>query len=338
MNYDEIMEQITLGLTGDPKKDFKYLEEQCEKYKDTEYGTEIVRACGRLISQLLPEEGKEKIIQLMKNHDLGFESTLEEVRFNHFEKKFDKALELLEPLVKKVEESYENGLFKDDKVSEYYCFENPMEHLLYAYFNKPEKEIRYSDIPFAKIYMQYGSLLIDLDRWEDAQKALEKAREWNPASAYIIFELCETYKHLGQLDLYFETIKDSFKYCFEPGTVARAYRALGWYFTEKEMYEEAAAVYILSLQYEHSDFVTSEMYYITQKSGKDVPKPGIEDIKRIGEKYGFTVGAHDDVLGLAYSYGQHAVEQKDNETAKYFLSILYNLTDDEKVKAIIDKL
>ncbi len=45
MTYDEIISSITHELTGDPKKDIPYLKEQCDKYKDTEYGKEIVRAC-----------------------------------------------------------------------------------------------------------------------------------------------------------------------------------------------------------------------------------------------------------------------------------------------------
>lgn len=87
MNYDEIMQEITAGLSGDPKKDFPYLKKQCDKYKDSEYGTEIVRACGRLMANLLSDEQKAELSKAMENHDLGIEATLEEVRFNQYQKK-----------------------------------------------------------------------------------------------------------------------------------------------------------------------------------------------------------------------------------------------------------
>ena len=338
MVYDEIMQEITAGLSGDSKKDFKYLKKQCDKYKDSEYGREIVRACGRLMATLLTDEQKAEISKAMNNHDLGIEATLEEVRFNQYQKNFDKALSLLEPLVRKAEEMNENGMFSDDKVSEYYCFDSLMEEILYSYYTKPEKDLRHSDIGYAKIYTQYGSLLIDLERWDDAQKALEKAREWDPASAYVIFELCETYKHKKQLDLYFDTMKDAFKYAYEPKTVARCYRNLGWYFVEKELYDEAMAVYVMSLQYEQSDFVGSEMYYISQKTGKTVSQPTLEDIKKVADKYGFPVGAHKDVVGIAYSMGRQALEADNKDMALFFLGIVYSLTEADEVGELLKKL
>lgn len=37
--FDDIMHEITSGLTGDAKTDLAYLKEQCEAYKDHEMGT-----------------------------------------------------------------------------------------------------------------------------------------------------------------------------------------------------------------------------------------------------------------------------------------------------------
>lgn len=42
MTYDEIMREITTGLTGDADKDRDYLKEQMEKYKEHELATEII--------------------------------------------------------------------------------------------------------------------------------------------------------------------------------------------------------------------------------------------------------------------------------------------------------
>ena len=338
MTYDEIMAQIEAGLTGDPHHDISYLKEQCDKYKDDEYGKEILKACGRLIYKAIPDEEKEEFNDAYNSDLSKYEKKLEEIQFVQYQKNFDKALSLMEPLIKDIEEMIANGMFEDDKVSEFFCFDHPLEEVIYKNYNRSEKEVRHCDIPFASIYLQYGSLLIDLDRWEDAQKSLEKAREWNPVSTSIIFELCETYKHLNQLQLYLDTVKEVFQYCYEPETVARAYRNLGWYFVEKEMYDEAVAVLVMSLQYEKNDFVQSELFYIEQKSGKQIAQPEIEDLKKIAEKYGFPVGAHTEVLSILYSIGIDAMKHDNKEVAKYFLNLLFNLTDDEDIKALIDKL
>ena len=54
--FEDIMKEITRGLSGDSKKDVDYLQEQMEKYKDHEYGKEIIRAYGRLIYEVIPDE------------------------------------------------------------------------------------------------------------------------------------------------------------------------------------------------------------------------------------------------------------------------------------------
>ena len=61
MTYDEIMRKITAGLTGDEEHDRAYLKEQMEKYKEHELSTEIIRACGRLFYDLVPENKKEEL-------------------------------------------------------------------------------------------------------------------------------------------------------------------------------------------------------------------------------------------------------------------------------------
>ena len=60
MTYDGIMRNITAGLTGDADKDGIYLNEQMEKYKEHEFATEIIRACGRIFYELIPDDKKKK--------------------------------------------------------------------------------------------------------------------------------------------------------------------------------------------------------------------------------------------------------------------------------------
>lgn len=104
MNYDEIMKSITQGLTGDFDTDRQYLMNQMENYKDHDLGKEIVRACGRLLYSILPEDKKEEIARVMQTDELGVEATLDEVRFNIYKKDYEKADVLMKALVTKVED------------------------------------------------------------------------------------------------------------------------------------------------------------------------------------------------------------------------------------------
>lgn len=335
-DFDSIMNSITAGLTGDAEKDAPYLMEQMEKYKGHEMAQEILRACGRLIYQCIPEDKKEEIDRVFNNDLMSYEAVLEEVRFKQHEKKFDEALALLEGLVRKIEEAH---MFEDDQVSEYHCFGEFFEEQLYKMIAKPEKDIRRASMPMDVIYMQYGSLLIDVKRLDDAEKALATAMRWNPANAFIAFEHAEVSKIRGDMDAFFRLTLDIFRYAFRPADVARCFRNLGYYFTEKKLWEKSVACYTMSLQFEpDSKQAMSELYYIQQKAGKVISPPGMDELKKIAEKYGFPVGADPDVLGLSYSYGKHFAEAGQYAGARYCWEITYGLTDDEEIKKMIESL
>lgn len=336
MDFEEIMREITGGLTGDGEKDIKYLMEQMEKYKDHEMGREIIRACGRLVYQCVPEDKRAEYERAVVNDNLSCESVLEEARFKQLGKKFDEALALLEGLIRRLEDA---NMFEDDQVSEYHCFSEFFEEALYRMNAKPAKDLRLASIPFDQIYGQYGTLLVDLKRPKDAEAALEKAMRWNPANASLAFEHAETAKLRGDMEVFFRRTMAAFSYAFRPKDVARCFRNLGFYFIERKLWEESVACFTMSLQFDReSHMAMSELYYIQQTAGRVIPPPGMDQLKEYAEQYGFPVGADPDVLGLAYAYGKHFAEQGDAAGARYCWQILYDLTDDEEIKKKIDEL
>ena len=336
MDFDEIMREITGGMTGDNEKDIRYLMDQAEKYKDHEMGKEIVRAVGRLVYKCVPEDKRAELDRIVTNDTTSYEAVLEEVRFKQHEKKFDEALVLLENLIRKLEEA---KMFEDDQVSEYHCFNEFFEEALYKMSASPEKEVRYATIPFDQIYGQQGTLLVDLRRLKDAEAALLKALRWNPANVHLAFEYAETAKIQGDMDEFFHRTLAAFRYAFRPDHVARCFRNLGFYFIEKKLWEEAVACFTMSLQFEpDSSMAMSELYYIQQTAGKVIPPPRMDQLKMYARKYGFPAGADPDVLGLAYAYGKRFAEDGNVEGARYCWQILYDLTDDEKIKEMLDKL
>ena len=86
-DFDVIMHEITSKLSGNAEEDIKYLGKECERYKDHPLASEIIRACGRIISQIMPPEKQEELHRLVDNHFTGTKATLEEAKFNAFQKK-----------------------------------------------------------------------------------------------------------------------------------------------------------------------------------------------------------------------------------------------------------
>ena len=80
MTYEQIIKKITKGLTGNTSKDIKYLQEQMEYYKDHSMSQEILRACGRIMYDLFPEDKKSEIGRIIGNDLKVIEATLDEDR------------------------------------------------------------------------------------------------------------------------------------------------------------------------------------------------------------------------------------------------------------------
>ena len=80
------------------------------------------------------------------------------------------------------------------------------------------------------------------------------------------------------------------------------------------------------------------MQSISQKTGKEFEQPDLETVKACTEKYGFPLGPDHDVLGMAYSLGKQSFDDNEKDAAKYFLTIFYNLMQDDDVKKMLDSL
>jgi len=332
--FDDIMNEITKGLTGDIQTDFNYLQDQMERYKNHKYGQEVIRACGRLVYELIPEDKKKEFDDATKGDRNKFEESLKKVRFYQFEKNYDKALELIEKMVSEFEEA---GFCKDDAVSEYHTFREPMEEIIYCELFDPQKEVRPGIINMSDMYLQYGSILIDVKRWEDAEKALKKAMKWNPTYAMLAFEHAECFKMRGMLEEYNKHTREIIKIIFRPNDLARYYRNLGYYYVEVKDYKTAVCCFLYSLIFEKSNMVQSELYYISQQTG-ELYNLSDEELSNCLEKHDIPLGPDVEILKIAYGYGMHYYEEKNMEAAEYFLGIFAGFIDDEEVNRILEEI
>ena len=332
--FEAIMREISQGLTGNPEDDMKYLQEQGDKYKDHEYGKEILLACGRMMYELIPDDKKAELNKILEKDNKGIDAALEEIRFNIYKKNYDKALKLMESTV---EEHEKSKMFMDDAVSEYHCFREPMEEILYTEYTHPEKDVRGATVDYAEMYLLYGSLLVEIQRPEDAEKALEKAMKWNPASTQIAFEHAESLKIQGKIDEFKDATMNAFRYAFRPDELARCYRNLSYYFVEKKEYETAVCCLLFSTQYGKSDMVQSELYYISQMTGKNID-PSEEDLDKCFKEHGIPFGPEIEMLKIAYAYGRHFYEDGNMQAAGYFLDIFTSFINDDEANKMMEDI
>jgi hypothetical protein len=63
-----------------------------------------------------------------------------------------------------------------------------------------------------------------------------------------------------------------------------------------------------------------------------------EQLHKYTNQYEFTLRVSKDVLGLAYDYGKRMLDEKEFDKARYFLEIVYGLTDDEEILELLRQL
>ena len=334
-NYKEIIQEIegiSQGLTGDPEKDVPYLISQGEKYAHHQYAQEILRACGRAIYDLMSEDEKKRVHQLGKDEAEGFNKALEDIRYQIYQKQYHKALGMVETMV---EEQENAGLFQDDSVSEYHCFKEIMEEVLYVMHTEPKKDIRHAAFDYAEMYLLYGSLLIELKEPEKAEKVLEKALKWNPANAGIMFEYAESLKLQEKIEEFRVVTMTAFGYCIHPNDFARCYRNLGYYFVEKKEFETAVCCLLFSTNYGRNEMVQSELYYIGRITGK-IFTPSEEDLEKCFYENQIPFAPEKEALSLACAYSREAYARKELVAAEYFFEIIRQFLGDEETGKFIE--
>ena len=340
MSYDEIMKNITDGLTGDWKKDKEYLDEQSKFYRTHDLATEILRGIGRLTSDILPPENLKEINRLFENVILGENAVIEEAEFQHMKKNYDKALMIIESFIKVIEPR-ENGykLFQDDSVSEYHNFRNILEEAIYRKLNNPEKTIRNMRRDFDRAYLVYGTLLFELKRYYEAEEALKKAIGINPINLEAWFELSEIIKIRQAWEKYLEVSKHCLKIAYTSKDVGRCYRNLGFYYVKMQSFDLAATLYDTGRIFDPEILgVGSELFNIQQVTGKPAPILAYEEVKKMYAENDIQYGPNITVLRLALEIGQQAVKEEHYGIAHFLYSVVYDLTGDKDAKDMIDRL
>jgi tetratricopeptide (TPR) repeat protein len=334
------MQQITTGLTGKPEHDIKYLNEQLHIYQKHALSTEVLRGIGRMIYGILSDDQREEYNKIVINDYKAIRATIEEAHFQTVNKNYKRALEIIESLLPRIEnEDGELLFYREDSVSQYFNFRNPLEKNLYIEIYKPQKEVRDMEEEYGVFYSVYGRLLFELKRYPESKRALIKAARIIPINVETIFELSEISKVHGAWQEYKNYTIQALEIAYSSASLSRCYRNLGYYFIEVHNIKAAIAAYYTSLQFEPNSAMTyGQLFYIQKHFRVPTPMPTRDEAEAILNAHDIQFGPNDIVLNLAAKLGRSLELARKYNMARFFYSILYDLTKDDKVKVLIDKL
>ncbi len=248
----------------------------------------------------------------------------------------EKALELSEALVKSADDRAERTDFTD---TEYYNFTEPMEEVVYRELYRPQKELAYADFPYADIYTLHGDILFELEKYTDSASFYRKAIKWNPVAMKYTWRYMDAEKSLGNIDKYGLLAFNSFSNVFKTAELLQCYMNLAYYFTEKQWFAEAAGCYVLVLRYD-PDYkpASASLAVLEQLLGDEFYMPTLLDVRKYAHDLGFPLGANKKLLNSAYAYALDDLKSKDMQSALYFLDIVYDLSQNDEVKSLLDSI
>ena len=329
-----IVDYIKKNLKGDYEADIQYLHDCSEKYSHDEDSADILREIATMMYEILPEEEKsqvsERLEELNGSIDAEYAAVLDMVKCGDFAQ----AKELMHTLLLSVENRY-----GEDEDNLYLSLNHVMELYEYSYFQKPEKQIKTTDIQYNEYYRTYGVILMHLKEYEAAIEAHKTAIRWNPVDLDSYLSLGEVYKYMGgHLAEFLEVTKQAHRYCCTRATMARYYRNMGFYYLESYKPDAARAMYVYSNIYFHTEHADGELKYIEEAMKTPTPEYDIQTLQQILEENAVELGPNSETIGVIYRVGKLLLESKDLERARDCFTIVYDITQDEEVGEILTQL
>ena len=249
-----------------------------------------------------------------------------------------KAAEAEAALKAEIEKVEQLNLYNDGH-ADYYDFNTLMEMVMFQSQHPEIQPVADIEEPLNRLYAMYGSILLEQGKLDEAEEALAIAMDWNPMSAAIAFEHAEVFKQKKDWEKFKELTTAVFPIAYKRKEIAHCYRNLGYYFVEKQMWDEAVGCYLLSMSFADAEGryqAELELKYIHEETEGQAQRPSIGALRSYGDKYSFPVGPDAKIIETAMQYGKSMLANKKYEHANYFLDIAYKLTESKELKELLD--
>lgn len=308
--YERIMTAIRNQLTGDPTHDGPLLLEYSQQYRKHPLAREIVREIGRMLAAGLPQDARASIDDELTKLYQPFDAGLSEAESNMASGDADEARRTLKAIIEQFDPNSDS--FQDDAVTEYRMFLNVYEAALYHRVFQPQRVVRRLPCDLVRLYLLYGVALVELRDLDAAERALRRARGFNPVNPMVLFELAEVFKLQQRWPEFYETSTFALSASFGADHAAHAYRNLGFYYIEQGNFDLAAACYLKSASIDKNSIsrCAQELMYIEHHQGRPLQALDGDAIDEALAANGIQVGVSDAVQkAIAEVDGLDPVEQ-----------------------------
>lgn len=217
-----------------------------------------------------------------------------------------------------------------------YSFEHILEAYLFTYFK--QKDIVYAECNIGAIYRLQGLLYTKRMKYDKAMFAYDKALKFNPVNLDLLFELSELYKVSSRTNSVKKITNEAYDYCVTRADMSRYYRNLGYYYLERYKPGLAMALYQYSNVYYHTQTAEDEIAYLNKATEKAYEEMSVGEMQFKIKESNIPLGPNQDTLNLVYQVGQLMIKENAITDAIDCFTMIYDVTLDREIKAIIDGL
>lgn len=218
----------------------------------------------------------------------------------------------------------------------HYSFYNYIETLIYWRKYRPSKRILQPENNIADVYFLLGFINFETKNYGKTIQYLDKAIEWNPISPQIRLEKADAFRNIGEIERYRVEVEKTYPYIYQSAFMAKYYRELGWYYSEKRIFDLANALYTQSISFLNTDLAKKELMYIAQQERRELRLSTKEEINKLFKEYNIPFGISNEITKIIYEDSQNLLKENNIQLANYLYRTLYDITLDKRFMLYVD--
>ena len=180
-------------------------------------------------------------------------------------------------------------------------------------------------------YQEKKSFDKAFDKYMDALKL-------NPVSSDIFRKVIKCLRESKQFDEMKKMTLKSYDFCCTRNEMAFFYRNLGFYYLETYKPDLAGALYRYSDFFAESETAANEIKYLETAMKKNYSNLSISDIQASLDENNIPKAANPVTLALLVKAGEEALSKNNRIQALDCYKMVYDLSYDNEIKEIIDKI
>lgn len=339
MNIQEKINQIGQHLTGNLGNDREYLLLELMEAKKTKADLLILNAIYSFYYFCFAEREIDILQRIIIEDPYNANNLTIAIKSLIQTKNIDRAIYLARVGIDTIEEYFtKKEMYRPADGVEYRCFNNPIEEVLYALRNTKKVAMMKVDVNYSNLYAISGELNAETENYPQAIHDLEIALRWNPSNVDAIFSLAEVFRNKGDYEQYKDLNLSTLLYIYKKERLAKTYYHLGIYYVHHGDYETAHCLFVYSLGIHYSQDAKDSIAHMENLLGKQLDVPNANVIIATLKKAKIPLSVAPEVVEATYYLGKLNYTKNHHELAIKFLSLAYELSHHEEIKALLNKI